>query len=48
MLQQFAHPIGAKVLELAAFREKGNKQDLKIIQILQFIHNNVWKTLFGR
>ena len=29
MLQQFAHPIGAKVLELAAFREKGNKPRLK-------------------
>lgn len=48
LLQQFAHPIGAKALELCAWREKGHKQDLKVVHILQFIHNNVWKSLFGK
>ena len=46
-LSNFGFPIGQRVLELCAFREK-YKRCIKIVQILQFIQNYVWKLLFGK
>jgi trafficking protein particle complex subunit 5 len=42
------YSIGEKVLELCSFRDKGFKRETKIVSILQFIHNNVWKMLFNK
>ncbi len=47
-LSSFGYSIGEKVLELCSFREKGFKRETKIVSILQFIHNNVWKMLFNK
>jgi hypothetical protein len=47
-LSSFGFSIGEKVLELSAWREKNFKRDTKIVSILQFIHNNVWKMLFNK
>ena len=47
-LSSLGYPIGEKVLELCSVREKNFKKETKIVQMLQFIHNNVWKMLFGK
>ena len=36
------------MIELAFFREKNFKRDNKIIPMLQFIHNQIWKMLFNK
>lgn len=30
------------------FREKAQKRETRLIPLLQFITNNVWKSLFGK
>jgi hypothetical protein len=47
-LSCFGYSIGEKVLELCSLREKGFKRETKIVNMLQFIHNNVWKMLFNK
>ena len=47
-ISSLGYPIGEKVLELCSVREKNFKKETKIVQMLQFIHNNVWKMLFGK
>jgi len=55
-LAQLGFPVGEKVLELLFFREKGGssgacnngRRETKIVNMLHFINNNVWKTLFGK
>ncbi len=47
-LTYLGYPIGEKVLELTTFREKGFKRETKIVNMLQFIHNNLWKMLFNK
>ena len=48
-LTDFAHPIGERVLELAMFREKTRgKRYTSIVDVLHFIHTQVWKLLFGK
>ncbi len=48
-------PIGSRILELTFYREKGTslpctggKREIKIINMLYFIQNQIWKSLFGR
>jgi hypothetical protein len=36
------------MLELLAVRERGSRRDTRLQGILQFIHTNVWRALFGR
>jgi len=45
-LSEVGFPIGQKILELCAFKEK-SPRFTKIESILLFIHNKVWKLLFG-
>ncbi len=55
-LNILGYSIGPKVLELSYLRENqsnGNlkktlKKDIKIIEILQFIHSVIWRNLFGK
>ena len=47
-LSCLGYPIGEKVLELCAAREKNFKRETKIVSMLQFIHNKIWTMLFGK
>ena len=47
-LSCLGYPIGEKLLEITTLREKGYKKETKIVNILQFLHNNAWKNLFGK
>ena len=48
-------PVGERLLELTFNREKGSssatnggKRELGIVNMLHFINEKLWKTLFGR
>ena len=47
-LSSLGYPIGEKILELCSYKDKNYKREVKIVSMLQFIHNNVWKMLFGK
>ena len=47
-LEKIGESIGPKLYELIIYREKSLKRELKHIEILKFLHSNVWKMLFGR
>lgn len=49
-LNGLGYQIGQKYLELVKFREglKYGKREIKIIEILQFIHGPFWKAIFGK
>lgn len=47
-LSSFGYTIGEKVLELCSLRDKAFKRELKIVNMLQFVHNNVWKMIFNK
>lgn len=48
-LNSYGYGIGQKVLELLTLRDgKSAKRELHIVEMLQFIHTNVWKSLFGK
>jgi hypothetical protein len=34
--------------ELVFWREKSGKREVKLLQILMFIHSTVWKSVFGK
>ena len=36
------------MLELLSLRERSSRRDTRLQGILQFIHTNVWRALFGR
>lgn len=40
--------VGQRLLELIVCREKNSKRETRILGILQFVHSNVWKALFGK
>jgi hypothetical protein len=48
-LNTFGYGIGQKTLELLTLRDgKAAKRGLRIVEMLQFIHTNVWRSLFGK
>ncbi|KAG5462281.1 MAG: NO signaling/Golgi transport ligand-binding domain-containing protein [Olpidium bornovanus] len=47
-LSQFGYRVGLRVLELTVWREKNSRRETRVLGMLYFIHNTVWKSLFGR
>jgi hypothetical protein len=47
-LNEYGYRVGSRVLELLAWREKVAKREIKVINVLYFIHSTVWKALFGK
>jgi hypothetical protein len=47
-LADIGYSVGLRLLEYSAWREKLAKRDTNLVRFLQFISNNVWKTLFGK
>ena len=36
------------MLEILSYREKGNRREIRLQGILQFINTNIWRCLFGK
>ncbi|KAK6461308.1 transport protein particle complex subunit [Scheffersomyces coipomensis] len=49
-LNGLGYTVGQKYIELIKLREgfKTNKREIKIIEMLQFIHGIFWKSIFGK
>lgn len=47
-LEDTGFEVGLRLLEFLCFREKGSKRDVRVLDILKFIHSSLWKYLFGR
>ncbi|KAI8991997.1 NO signaling/Golgi transport ligand-binding domain-containing protein [Mycotypha africana] len=47
-LNEFGYRVGYRLLELLAWREKSAKREIKVINVLYFIHSTVWKALFNK
>ena len=47
-LEEAGHGVGARMLEMLSYREKGNRREIRLAGLLQFINVNVWRCLFGK
>ena len=47
-LAENGYGIGVRMSELCFFREKNGKREIKVVGILSYIKDNIWKTMFGK
>ncbi|CAG0889263.1 unnamed protein product [Darwinula stevensoni] len=47
-LSDLGQQVGLRMLDLLFVREQSSKREIKIIKILLFVKQTVWKTLFGK
>mmetsp|Transcript_6866 Transcript_6866/g.12494 ORF Transcript_6866/g.12494 Transcript_6866/m.12494 type:complete len:188 (+) Transcript_6866:4009-4572(+) len=47
-LEELGYSLGPRFLELVVFRESNCRKETSVENILRFIFNNVWVTLFGK
>jgi len=47
-LESSGYGVGLKVLELLSYRARESKRETRLMNILQFVSANVWKSLFGK
>lgn len=47
-LSDAGYTLGVRLLELISYREKNNKRETKLVNMLTFIAYTVWKVLFGK
>jgi len=48
MLEELGAAVGERHLELLTLRDKAERKERKQKAVLQFIHTNVWRSLFGK
>jgi len=47
-LEGTGYGVGLRVLELLAFRSRDYKRETKLMNLLQFVSTQVWKSLFSK
>jgi len=47
-LAKLGQEVGLRMLELNSWRDKTLKRETKLLNILYFIVNSFWKTVFGK
>jgi len=47
-LEEAGYDVGCRTLELLCWRDKASRRETRLQGILQFVHTNVWRSLFGR
>merc|ERR1712216_378563 len=47
-LAESGYGVGVRMSELCFFREKNGKREIKVVGILSYIKDNIWKTMFGK
>lgn len=48
LAQGAGHPVGVRMLELVSFREKVTKRETRIVGMLSYIKDNMWRAMFGK
>ena len=46
-LEDTGFGVGLRLLEILSFRERGSKRDIRLLDVLKFVHTSLWKYLFG-
>eukprot|EP00761_Pharyngomonas_kirbyi_P005404 gb/GECH01005409.1/.p1 GENE.gb/GECH01005409.1/~~gb/GECH01005409.1/.p1 ORF type:complete len:184 (+),score=24.83 gb/GECH01005409.1/:1-552(+) len=47
-LNELGYQVGFRMFEAHSYRERLNKREIRLVAMLQYISNNMWKTLFGK
>ncbi|WBW70591.1 TRAPP I, II and III complex subunit Trs31 [Schizosaccharomyces osmophilus] len=47
-LNEHGYRVGQRLVELVIWRERNPRREIRILNILQYIHSTLWKYLFGR
>ena len=47
-LEELGYGIGVRLLELLCYRDKACRRETRLLELLKFIHTNVWKCLFNK
>ncbi|XP_063988208.1 trafficking protein particle complex subunit 5 [Diachasmimorpha longicaudata] len=47
-LTEMGAEVGHRMTDLLIMREKGGKREVKLLNVLLFVKNTLWKSLFGR
>jgi hypothetical protein len=47
-LDEAGYEVGSRMLEVLVARERANRRETRLQGVLQFVHTNVWRSLFGR
>lgn len=47
-LEEVGYGVGVRLLEVLCFRERGSRREVRLLDVLKFIHSTLWKYMFGR
>lgn len=47
-LEDSGYGIGLRLLEVLSYRERNSRREVRLLEMLKFVHTSLWKCLFGR
>ena len=47
-LEDAGYGVGLRLLEVLSYRERNSRREIRLLEMLKFIHTSLWKCLFGR
>ena len=47
-LEDSGYGVGLRLLEVLSYRERNSRREVRLLEMLKFIHTSLWKCLFGR
>ncbi|PRW33865.1 Trafficking particle complex subunit 5 [Chlorella sorokiniana] len=47
-LDEVGYGVGLRLLEVLAYRERGQRRETRLLDMLKFVHSTLWRYLFGR
>uniref|UniRef100_A0A7S1SV93 Trafficking protein particle complex subunit n=1 Tax=Tetraselmis chuii TaxID=63592 RepID=A0A7S1SV93_9CHLO len=47
-LEEAGHGIGVRLLEVLCFRDRQCRREIRLLDLLKFIHTNVWRCCFNK
>ena len=47
-LEEVGYGVGVRLLEVLCFRERGSRREVRLLDMLKFVHSTLWRYMFGR
>lgn len=47
-LEDAGYGVGLRLLEVLSYRERNSRREVRLLEMLKFVHTSLWKCLFGR
>ncbi|PSC70249.1 Trafficking particle complex subunit 5 [Micractinium conductrix] len=47
-LDEVGYGVGLRLLEVLCYRERGQRRETRLLDMLKFVHSTLWRYLFGR